>query len=464
MSYNGTDSSTMNNPFGPAPTGNGQYDQLFAANPYRQQTYQKSFWESLASNLGFRTGYDDWLDQTSTQIAEYDAGIYNMMFQNQFNSESSKAERMRSAGLNPDLLGTSDVSDSASPPDDPNGMIPNDSGLSDISGVVTGFGKSLLSAFSTGLQIYKGMAEVNNITETLSGIAIGNADATLDLVDKAIVGSIPLSAFTDKADGIDSYLSSIDFSKYGLKGKALEAANSAFADRFDSIKNNADVREQLYKRYNAISSVNKTAVGGLIPPSLMPGTPQTTNEVASPNDVFQLQIDSMANVSRQILELGQVNNLAEESIVRSQQIANEGASARIEGNELEFEESANLGEIRGANAVLSADLDNMLLQCKQIIASEKATMYSRLKTMSDEGSKFATAMLYSLVLQDFMQFEFSADAGLDLSLLGGIGSLVKGVTKKVGKGISNTFDDQFSESFKRSFGTGLSTRFGVKTK
>ena len=108
---------------GSAPSGYGsQYDQLFSANPYRNLTYKKSWWQNLLSDMGFRTKYDDFVEQARINAQEYDAGIFSMMQQNEYNSPVAQADRMRAAGQNPDLLGTGDVSDAASPAEDPNGM------------------------------------------------------------------------------------------------------------------------------------------------------------------------------------------------------------------------------------------------------------------------------------------------------------------------------------------------------
>lgn len=108
---------------GTAPSGFGsQYDQLFAANPYRKLTYNKTGWQSFLSDLGFRTKYDDFVEQARINAEEYDAGIFSMMQQNEYNSPVAQADRERAAGLNPDLLGLGDSMAAASPTEDPNGM------------------------------------------------------------------------------------------------------------------------------------------------------------------------------------------------------------------------------------------------------------------------------------------------------------------------------------------------------
>lgn len=120
----GIDNSVQGTGLGVAPTGYGQYDSLFAANPYRNLTYNQSGWQKFLSSLGFRTSYDAWLENAQVNSNEYDAGIFSMMQQNEYNSPDAQAARMRQAGVNPDLLGLGDNIGAASPIEDPNGMNP----------------------------------------------------------------------------------------------------------------------------------------------------------------------------------------------------------------------------------------------------------------------------------------------------------------------------------------------------
>lgn len=96
-----------------------RYDDLIAANPYRNLTYNKSPWQNFLTSLGIRTQADAWKENMQVQAAEYDAGIAQMKFENEFNSPSAEASRMRQAGLNPDLQGLGDVAESAGMGEDP---------------------------------------------------------------------------------------------------------------------------------------------------------------------------------------------------------------------------------------------------------------------------------------------------------------------------------------------------------
>lgn len=171
---------------GPAPSGYGQYDALFNANPYRNLQYKKTWWQDVVSALGFRTGADKWLEDARTNSAEYDAGIYSMIQQNDFNSPLAQAERMRNAGLNPDLLGVGDVAQGAKPSEDPNGMSPTDSGFEDVNtalNIVSSVGSSVMDlipktlAFMTNIQQLKGIRAENDLKELQFGndaVALAN--------------------------------------------------------------------------------------------------------------------------------------------------------------------------------------------------------------------------------------------------------------------------------------------------
>ena len=91
------------------------FNTLSAANPYRNQEYKKSGWQNFLSALGFRTQADAWKENMSVQAAEYDAALAQKQFDTEYNSPQAQADRMRAAGLNPDLDPSSIDSGSAAP-------------------------------------------------------------------------------------------------------------------------------------------------------------------------------------------------------------------------------------------------------------------------------------------------------------------------------------------------------------
>lgn len=155
-------------------SSNPMYDAYYRANPYVGQTYRKTWLDRVFGGV-FRTGYDKWLNEMQMNSAQYNAGIVDLEQQNLYNSEVAKAQRMRDAGENPDLLGTGDVSDSAPiSPDPQDAQIPDAEG-SQILGIVSTVGMSLVDlipktmSFMTNLTQLKGFRMDNDLKELQFG-------------------------------------------------------------------------------------------------------------------------------------------------------------------------------------------------------------------------------------------------------------------------------------------------------
>ena len=80
-----------------------QYQSMLDANPYRGIEYTKSPWQKFLSWLGFRTEADAWKENMAVQANEYDAGIVQKAYDEDYNDAQSQVQRMKAAGLNPDL-------------------------------------------------------------------------------------------------------------------------------------------------------------------------------------------------------------------------------------------------------------------------------------------------------------------------------------------------------------------------
>lgn len=159
----GTGLSYMSDP-------NPMYDAYYKANPFVEQTYNKTWIDKLFGGI-FRTGYDKWLNEMQLNSAQYNAGVVDLQQSNLFNSEVAKAQRMRDAGENPDLLGTGDVSESAGmQPDVQDAQIPEAEGAQ-VLDIVSNVGMSLLDlipktmSFMTSLSELRGVRMENDLKE-----------------------------------------------------------------------------------------------------------------------------------------------------------------------------------------------------------------------------------------------------------------------------------------------------------
>ena len=141
---------------------NAMYDAYYKANPYVGQTYHKTWLDNVFGGI-FRTGYDKWLNEMQLNAAQYDAGVVDMQQQNIYNSEAAKSARMRDAGLNPDLLGTGDVSDAASTnPDPQDAQIPDAEG-SQVLSIVSQVGMSMVDLIPKTLSFMSNLSQLRGI-------------------------------------------------------------------------------------------------------------------------------------------------------------------------------------------------------------------------------------------------------------------------------------------------------------
>lgn len=90
----------------PYAEGSRYYD-LWANNPYTmdKMTQKQTAWDKVANFFGFRSAYDTAVDQRMQAAAEYDAQISQLKGEDEYNSAQAQAQRMKTAGENPDLLG-----------------------------------------------------------------------------------------------------------------------------------------------------------------------------------------------------------------------------------------------------------------------------------------------------------------------------------------------------------------------
>lgn len=151
-------------------SNNPMYDAYYKANPYVNQVYHKTWIDNVFGGI-FRTGYDKWLNEMELASAQYNQGVTDLEQQNIYNSEIAKAQRMRMAGENPDLLGTGDVSDSARPMEDAQDVQIPDSEGSDVLNVVSQVGMTLVDlipktlSFMSNLSALKGIRMDNDLKE-----------------------------------------------------------------------------------------------------------------------------------------------------------------------------------------------------------------------------------------------------------------------------------------------------------
>lgn len=225
------DSTQIGTGLGEAPSGYGIYDQLFASNPYRNLNYNKSGWQDMLSWLGFRTDADRFQEEAQMNALQWDAGIYQQMYQDKYNSETAKAERMREAGENPDLLGTGGVSEASNPVEDPQGMTPGTTEEGVIPQIASGF----ISAFNTAVGIATQIVQLDGLRSDIEGKNIGNAEQMMNIIQQRVLGLTPAEGFKTDRDyndwkrKVESSLRT-NYGRAFFKGSSLRRWNRSIDD------------------------------------------------------------------------------------------------------------------------------------------------------------------------------------------------------------------------------------------
>lgn len=96
------------------------YSSVVGANPYANLNYRKSFWQNVLTGLGFRTNYDAYKESMMLQAQEYDAQMAQKAYNEKYDSALEQTQRLREAGINPDVAGDVEAGSAQGPVDDGN--------------------------------------------------------------------------------------------------------------------------------------------------------------------------------------------------------------------------------------------------------------------------------------------------------------------------------------------------------
>lgn len=441
----------------PVDTGTGitglpsQYQDLINANPYRNLDYNQSGWQKFVSGLGFRTKYDDFREQAQINAREYDAGILSMMQQNAYNSPSAEASRMRAAGLNPDLQGIGDVAESAQPTEDPNGMPAQDSAPEGI-GVISAFAKGIYSCFMGGLSLASNLSSIKQMRTAVEGMNIDNAKKMLSTIDDMIFGSIPAEDVDSNdaqrfANSINDLAGNVpDFSNMGFTARQIKDAEEQWRTRVYSLANDERLRTSAYERYKAISESNKVRSEGMI------------SESEQDEEVLGILISGLASTARDFYSKDVSNKLTEANVTESE-LLNRGDVANIESQRLEVLNDADYGAQEANADIAEVQNKRALNAVQEVINSNKEQIYKALDMAAQSGNSKAQAVLYMMVIQDFVNFE--ASGSVDFNILKGVSSLAKSVLKS---GKSVTTGTENADSILKNLGFGADLRLKLNTK
>lgn len=172
-----------------------RYFDLYNKNPYTMQSFhgRETAWDNLASALGFKSGYEAQLEDWLRARDEYNAQVEQLKGEDEYSSEQAKAQRLREAGINPDLQGISEASNAAEFAMDATGpeIRSNNESAERIIGVIGAIPKAITFAMGITQDISKTMGLIyDNDTKRIS-----NGEKMMNLAK-----SFMEAGFTNDAD------------------------------------------------------------------------------------------------------------------------------------------------------------------------------------------------------------------------------------------------------------------------
>lgn len=380
---------------------NPMYDAYYKANPYVNQTYKMTLADRLFGGL-FRTGYDKWLNEMQLNAAQYDAGIVDMEQQNIFNSPAEQADRMRAAGLNPDLLGTGDVAEGAKMnPDVQDAQIP-DAGAN--LSAVSAFAGMLSSCFQGAFAMAKEGISLFGALTDIEGQNIVNANGMQELAMNTIRRNIPAEGFKTDSD----YLAWLDGLNQGISPDLKWSQSLAyslglgrrqrkmFEETYRTAIGSLPAELERFKMENELAdnklqSVRKTSSSFY---------DQSIEVMTESNKILVEQSDELQKVVSQ-------NKLAEQNVVSSE-LENRGVESDIQGQYLDALNTADIGAKRAQNEIEQADLIGMQNRIDKILKDTRTKLLHMYERMANEGNSFATYMIHNMMLHEYMNFDFKA--------------------------------------------------------
>ena len=206
---------------------------------YRNDFYNNPFyykWLKLRNQTGILSGLSEGLfgsssasrnaDQAYSDMLAYWSDMVSEKRQNTYNSEDAKAERMRQAGQNPNLLGTGDVANDVGNPEPAFGS-PLEGGMSDMNALGSAFScvQGILNFGSSLLSLASGFKSLQNLKLQNEGIELDN-----EIKDVTQFGNI-----RDFASNLALYSITEDDYKPSKEGLAIDFASataSQYADKY----------------------------------------------------------------------------------------------------------------------------------------------------------------------------------------------------------------------------------------
>lgn len=167
----------------------GQYGNLQNSDPYANFTYKMGPFEKFLQSLGFRTKFDSQREQLALASQAFQADVAQKAYDEAYDSPVAQADRMRQAGLNPDLQGTSGVQSSAAmqSEDNPAALVAEP----DTLGTPEGFAEFIMTSLTSAIGLSKDFMSLKGLSLANEGASIGNSSNLMNLAFDAILNYTP---------------------------------------------------------------------------------------------------------------------------------------------------------------------------------------------------------------------------------------------------------------------------------
>lgn len=363
------------------------YGDLVDANPWKNLNYNKSGWQGFLGSLGFRTGFDTSVENQQFQYKEYLSNIQNLASQNKYNSEQEKAARERAAGINVDLQGIGDASESSGLAEDTNNVLPN-SDEQDVPAQVANY-------VMTGISTAMGLAgQIGTLKQISTSVASGKLDNIAKISDFIFGNAINyLSPQLPESDEVanDVFNSAADkmYNDYvGLIPRGLRKSyRSALNNYFSGLPVETKAYEEYYKKMAAKKS------------SFMAYSSDTYDDS---NDVMMIISEELNKYADRAYRKRN-ENAADAADLEAQQIQSEGQYLD-EYNPTQAASAENAANRQSAQQNnFEADLNSVM-----------SNITHRLKDIADEGRRgswVASAALVVFSLMRMMSVNRSSTSG-----------------------------------------------------
>ena len=237
------------------------YRQEWENNPYKNANYQLGLWDKIGNAIGFRTAEDKTREEYEQRASEYESQLLQRYHDETYNSEVEQAERMKEAGINPALNGTTPSQTSSAPITG----IPSES-FRDNSEQFNGALGALGGAFTNFLSIANGLQGLELQDLDIIGKSLGIANNVFDFgkgysTDFADVNDA-LGIVGEKGNGMSIDARAMSLEKLGLSRR--RARKFAFAlNRGLSYKDTAKGQKEVVDNANNVAESLKGLYGNL---------------------------------------------------------------------------------------------------------------------------------------------------------------------------------------------------------